>query len=66
MERMTISGKCPICGKDPLVLLPIGYKMFVEKPDCKQPVSGLLAFRCSEEGHIFFVMVKDVQENIEF
>ncbi|HJX01203.1 MAG TPA: hypothetical protein VJ453_13615 [Terriglobales bacterium] len=48
------------------MLLPIGYKMFVEKPDCKQPVSGLLAFRCSEEGHIFFVMVKDVQENIEF
>ena len=57
-----LPGKCPICGKAPLVPLSIGYKLLLEKPGQRQPVGGVFAYKCAEEGHVFFVMLKDVEE----
>jgi len=37
--------------------------MVVEKFDQTQPISGVLAFQCTEEGHIFFVAAKDVESS---
>ena len=62
MQVLPLRGKCPICGKGPLRHLEIGYKLFVEKSNQKQPIGGLLAFQCEQEGHIFFVMSKDMEE----
>lgn len=62
MSVMIAVGKCPICGKGPLAELPIGYKMFAAKPTGNQPVGGLVAFQCTQEGHVFFVMARDVEE----
>jgi len=55
-------GKCPICGNGPLTVLPTGYAAFVEKDNENKHIGGLLAFRCEEEGHVFFVMAKDVED----
>ena len=54
-------GKCPVCGNAPLTMLPTGYSAFVEQSSEKRRIGGLLAFQC-EEGHVFFVMAKDVED----
>ena len=64
MRAMIAPGRCPICGKGPLIQLPIGYRMFAEKANETQAIGGLLAFQCSQEGHVFFVMARDVEEAI--
>lgn len=62
MNPQILRGKCPICGNGPLAVLPTGYAAFVEKGNEKKRIGGLLAFQCKEEGHVFFVMAKDVEE----
>jgi hypothetical protein len=64
MSTELLPGKCPICGKGPLRQLPVGYKVFVEKSNLKQPISGLLALQCVIEGHVFFVRASDLEEDI--
>jgi hypothetical protein len=41
--------------------MPLGYSVYVEKPDSTQRVGGLVAYQCTQELHIFFVMAKDVE-----
>lgn len=60
MEMVSLNGKCPICGKGPIRPVPLGYSVYVEKPD-SQRVGGLLAYQCTQEMHLFFVMSKDVE-----
>lgn len=43
-------------------MIPTGYAAFVEKDSEKKRIGGLLAFQCEEEGHVFFVMAKDVED----
>ena len=62
MKSVILRGKCPVCGKGPLTQLSVGYKLFVEKANQKQSIGGLLALQCVEEGHVFFVMIRDVEE----
>ena len=62
MTSVPLSGLCPICGKSPLLPVAVGYKMLLVTPEHPQPVGGLLAYRCAIEGHIFFVLAKDVEE----
>jgi hypothetical protein len=38
--------------------------MFAEKANETQAIGGLLAFQCTQEGHVFFVMARDVEEAI--
>jgi hypothetical protein len=38
--------------------------MFAEKSNGDQAIGGLLAFQCTQEGHVFFVMARDVEEAI--
>jgi len=45
-------------------MLPTGYAVFVEKDNEKKRIGGLLAFQCEEEGHVFFVMAKDVADDV--
>jgi hypothetical protein len=61
MNPQILRGRCPVCGKGPLIMLPTGYKAFVEKDNEKKRIGGLVAFQCEEEGHVFFVMAKDVE-----
>jgi hypothetical protein len=63
MNAVPLNGLCPICGKAPLFPLPVGYKMLLVKPGKKEPVGGLLAYRCAMEGHIFFVRAAEVEES---
>jgi len=62
MTPKLVRGKCPVCGNGPITELPTGYSAFVEKDKHKQRIGGLVAFQCEEEGHVFFVMAKDVEE----
>lgn len=61
MTPQVLRGKCPVCGNRPLAVLPTGYSAIVEKDKHKQRIGGLVAFQCEEEGHVFFVMAKDVE-----
>jgi hypothetical protein len=51
-----------VCGKTSVTPVSIGYKVYVEKSNQKQPIGGLVAFQCEQEGHVFFVMSKDVED----
>lgn len=62
MTPQVLRGKCPVRCNGPLTVLPTGYNAFVEKDKDKQRIGGLVAFQCEEEGHVFFVMAKDVEE----
>jgi len=64
MESLPLRGKCPICGHGPLRPLPMDYRVHVTKRDIPQPVGGLLVYQCVKEGHVFFVMGKDADENV--
>lgn len=55
LEMTLVCGKCPVCGNGPMTELPTGYSAFVEKDKHKQPIGGLVAFQCEEDGHVFFV-----------
>lgn len=62
MDLVSIRGKCPICGRGPIKPLAVKYSVFVTKPDQTERVGGLVAYQCTEEMHIFFVMARDVEE----
>lgn len=64
MESLPLRGKCPICGQGPLRPLPVAYRVTVSKADAPQQVGGLLVYQCAKEGHVFFVMAKDAEENV--
>ena len=52
---------CPICGRLTLRSL-LGKVEITAKMDHEiRAVGGLSAFMCTENGHIFFVMQKDVE-----
>jgi hypothetical protein len=51
---------CPICTRSTLESIFQEVKIKVEI-DGVRKVGGLLAFRCSEFGHIFFVRTADVE-----
>jgi hypothetical protein len=40
------------------------YRVQVTKRDTAQQVGGLLVYQCVKEGHVFFVMAKDAEENV--
>lgn len=63
MEPLALRGKCPICGQGPLRPLPMDYTLTVTKRSGPQHVGGLLVYQCVIEGHVFFVMAKDAEEN---
>jgi hypothetical protein len=65
MDAVTLRGKCPICGMGPLKPLPLGYSVFVAKPDRTHPIGGLLAYQCVNEMHIFFVRARDIEDEQE-
>ena len=62
MTSPTPRVTCPLCGKTSVTAVSIGYKVYVEKSNQKQPIGGLVAFQCEQEGHVFFVMSKDVED----
>ena len=64
MESVQLRGKCPICGQGPLRSLPMDYRIQVIKTNIPQQVGGLLVYQCVKEGHVFFVMAKDAEENV--
>ena len=64
MSTVILPGKCPICGNGPLRALPVGYKMFVEKSHQREPIGGLLAYQCVQNGHVFFVRASDLDDEI--
>jgi len=64
MEPLPLRGKCPICGQGPLRPLPMDYRVHVTKREAQQQVGGLLVYQCVKEGHVFFVMAKDAEENV--
>lgn len=55
---------CPICGRLTLrpLLEKVGITANVEHE--LRNVGGLAAFMCGENGHIFFVMKKDLDSGI--
>ena len=61
MYPAVLPGNCPVCGQSPLIPLAIGLKLLVEKSDKTAPVGGVLPYQCAH-GHVFFVMLKDVNE----
>ena len=62
MDSETLLGKCPVCGNGPVTRLTIGYRILALKPNQTQPIGGLLAYQCAVEGHVFFVLARDVEE----
>jgi hypothetical protein len=40
------------------------YRVQVTKGAIPQQVGGLLVYQCVKEGHVFFVMAKDAEENV--
>jgi hypothetical protein len=60
-ESVSLRGKCPICGREPIQPLPLDYFVFVAKDHGTQRVGGLTAYQCTQELHIFFVMSRDVE-----
>ena len=40
------------------------YRVHVTKRETQQQVGGLLVYQCVKEGHVFFVMAKDAEENV--
>ena len=64
MDSIALNGKCPICGQGPLRALPLEYRVTATKGEYNQHVGGLLAYQCTQEGHIFFVRAKDVEESV--
>ena len=63
MEPLPLRGKCPICGQGPLRPLAMDYRVPVTKGAIPHQVGGLLVYQCTKEGHVFFVMAKDAEEN---
>ncbi|HWC17473.1 MAG TPA: hypothetical protein VG498_10680 [Terriglobales bacterium] len=63
MNTTTIPGHCPICSGTPLKPLPLSYAVAVTvmKDGRKQHVGGLVAYVCTQRGHVCFVMAKDIQ-----
>ena len=63
MNTIPIPGRCPICGGGPLKPLPLDnvVSVSVMRNGERQQVGGLMAYVCSQRGHVFFVMAKDVQ-----
>jgi len=39
------------------------YRVQVTKGAIPHQVGGLLVYQCTKEGHVFFVMAKDAEEN---
>lgn len=59
-------GKCPVCGKGPVVPVELPNQLCVTKPGGLEVVGGVAAYQCREEFHIFFVMKHDMEtENPE-
>jgi hypothetical protein len=52
---------CPICGR--LTLRPLfdNVQITADMDHELRNVGGLSAFMCTENGHIFFVMKKDIE-----
>lgn len=63
MESITLNGKCPICGQGPLRALPLEHHVTASKGENNQYIGGLVAYQCAQEGHLFFVTAKDVEES---
>jgi len=64
MDSVSPNGKCPICGKGRLLALPLEYRVNATKGESSIHVGGLLAYQCAQEGHIFFVLAKDVEKSL--
>lgn len=59
---MSLPGKCPICGGDPLIRLPLEHAVSVEKFGQRHPIGALLAYHCATNLHLFFVLARDADE----
>ena len=57
---------CPICGR--LTLRPLFEKVHItaDMDHELRNVGGLASFICTENGHIFFVMRKDIETETAF
>jgi hypothetical protein len=63
--RMSLRGNCPVCGKGPIRPTFKEFAINVALWDHPQhPIGGLRGYQCDEELHIFFVMAKDVEEEM--
>ena len=45
--------------------LPVEFDVTVTKLGQKQHVGGLLVYECEKNGHVFFVMARDVENTFE-
>ena len=52
---------CPICGRLTLRSLLDKVEITAKMDHEIRDVGGLSAFMCTEKGHIFFVMQKDIE-----
>jgi hypothetical protein len=52
---------CPICGRRSLEQV-LNTVCISARVDGERSVGGLMAYRCTENGHIFFVRTTDVEQ----
>ncbi|HZD95903.1 MAG TPA: hypothetical protein VE133_16705 [Candidatus Sulfotelmatobacter sp.] len=58
---MLLLLNCPICGKSSVEPILQTVKILARYERFKGDIGGLRAYRCRDEGHIFFVRLADLQ-----
>ena len=56
-----ISLFCPLCTRASIERLPDNFKISAKMDRHSNPVGGVLAYRCTEYDHTFFVRITDIE-----
>jgi hypothetical protein len=50
-----LPARCPICETSPVIVTLASFDVVLSDGRDQRSIQGLLAFRCEQHGHIFFV-----------
>jgi hypothetical protein len=60
---MLLPLTCPVCGKSTIEPVLASVRIVAMYEQFQGDIGGLKVYRCTEEGHIFFVRSSDLEGN---